>query len=108
MRGPSAWIGGAPSPLAPARPCGKAVLSWADACGCMADGAGLGGRLPGRDGEHVRVGPAVVLGQDLAEIARPVRDGAVADLTSRDRKMRNGHREAAGTLIAHHFHDSSP
>jgi len=29
------------------------------------------------------VGPAVVPGQDLAEVAGPVRDGAVADLTAR-------------------------
>ncbi len=57
--------------------------------------AGLGGRLPGRDREHLVVGPAVVAGQDLAEIARPVRGGAVADLAARDRQVSNGHREAA-------------
>jgi hypothetical protein len=43
------------------------------------------------------MGPAVVLGQDLAEVPGPVGDGAVADLAARDRKMGNGHREAAGT-----------
>jgi hypothetical protein len=50
-------------------------------------GKGLGGldELPGRDAERLGVGSAVVLGQDLAEVAGPVRDGAVADLTARDR-----------------------
>jgi len=43
------------------------------------------------------MGPAVVLSQDLAEVAGPVRDGAVTDLAARDRKMGDGHREAAGT-----------
>ena len=61
----------------------------------MADGAGLGDGLTGRDVEHLGVGLAVVLGQDLAEIAGPVRDGAVADLAARDRQMGNGHGEAA-------------
>jgi hypothetical protein len=32
--------------------------------------------------------PAVMLGEDLAEAARPVRDGTAADLAARDRKMR--------------------
>ena len=55
------------------------------------------GRLPGREAERLGMGPAVVLGQDLAEVPGPVGDGAVADLAARDRKMGNGHREAAGT-----------
>jgi len=38
-----------------------------------------------------------VLGQDLAEVAWSVRDGAVTDLAARDRKLGNGHREATGT-----------
>ncbi len=42
------------------------------------------------------MGPAVVLGQDLGEGAWPVRDGAVADLAAGDRKLGDGHREAAG------------
>ena len=42
------------------------------------------------------MGPAVVLGQDLTEVAGPVRDGAPTDLAAGDRKMGNGHREAAG------------
>jgi hypothetical protein len=62
-----------------------------------ADGARLGSRLPGRDAEGFGMGPAVVLGQGLAEVAGPVREGAVADLAARDRKVGNGHREAAGT-----------
>ncbi len=60
-------------------------------------GRGLGGRLPERDAEHLGVSPTVVLGQDLAEMAGPVGDGAVAELAARDRKMGNGDREAAGT-----------
>jgi hypothetical protein len=51
---------------------------------------------------------AVVLGQDLAEAARPVRDGAAADLAARDRKTGNGHGETAGTGLAHRFHHASP
>ncbi len=43
------------------------------------------------------MGPAVVLGQGLAEATGPVRDGAVADLAARDRKTGDGHRETAGT-----------
>src|SRR5450631_2297141 len=39
---------------------------------------GLRDRLPGCDAEYFGMSPAVVLGQDLTEIARPVRDGAVA------------------------------
>ena len=42
------------------------------------------------------MGATVVLGQDLGEVARPVGDGAVADLAAGDRKLGNGHREAAG------------
>src|ERR1039457_574240 len=47
------------------------------------------------------MGPAVVLGQDLSEVAGPVRDGAMADLAAGDRKLGNGHREAAGKGLAH-------
>ena len=49
------------------------------------------------DSECFGMRPAIVLGQDLAEVARPVRDGALADLATRDRKVGNGHRKAAGT-----------
>ena len=54
------------------------------------------------------MGPAVVLGQDLAEAAWPVRDGAAADLAAGNRKMGNSHREAVGTGPAHHLHDARP
>jgi hypothetical protein len=53
-------------------------------------------RLPGCDLERFGMGPAVMLGQDLSEVAGPVGDGAMADLAARDRQLRNGHREAAG------------
>lgn len=66
-----------------------------------------GNRLPGGEAERFGVGTAVMLGQDLAEVAGPVGDGAVADLAARDRKMGNGHGEAAGTGIAHHLYDAS-
>jgi len=42
------------------------------------------------------MGPAVVLAQDLGEVTGPVRDSAVTDLAAGDRKLSNGHREAAG------------
>jgi hypothetical protein len=41
------------------------------------------------------MGSAVVPGQYLTEAARPVRDGAVADLATGDRQLGDGHREAA-------------
>ncbi len=56
---------------------------------------GLRDRLPGREAERFGMGPAVVPGQDLTEVAGAVRDGAVADLAAGDRKMGNGHRETA-------------
>ena len=42
------------------------------------------------------MGPAVVLGQDLAEAAGPVGHGALADLATGDRQLGNGDREAVG------------
>src|SRR5258708_30466681 len=69
---------------------------------------GSPGSLPGRDAERFGVSAAVVLGQHLTEVAGPVGDGAVADLTARDRELGNGHGEAAGPCIAHHLHDASP
>lgn len=53
-------------------------------------------RLRGRESERFGVCPPVVLGQDFAGLAGLVRDGAVTDLTARDREMRNRHGEAAG------------
>jgi hypothetical protein len=58
--------------------------------------AGIRDRLPGREVERFGMGPAVVLGEDLSEGTGPVRDGAVADLAAGDRKLDNGHGEAAG------------
>jgi para-nitrobenzyl esterase len=49
------------------------------------------------EAERFGMGPAAVLGQDLAAIPGPAADGAVADLAARDRKMGNGHGEAVGT-----------
>jgi hypothetical protein len=69
---------------------------------------GIRGQLPGRQAERFRMGPAVVLGQDLAEAAGPVRDGAAANLAARDRKTGNGHRETAGIGLAHRLHVASP
>src|SRR5208282_6114270 len=54
------------------------------------------------------MGSAVVLGEDLAEAAGPVCDGAAADPAARDGKMGNGRREAAGTGGAYLFYDASP
>jgi hypothetical protein len=59
-------------------------------------GWSLRDRLPGCGVKRFGMGPAVVLGQDLGEGARPVGDGAVADLAAGDRKLGNGHGEAAG------------
>jgi hypothetical protein len=69
---------------------------------------GSPGSLRGRDAERFGVSPAVVLGQHLTEVAGPVGDGAVADLTARDRELGNGHGKAAGPCIAHHLYDASP
>jgi hypothetical protein len=57
-----------------------------------------GGRLPGREG----MDPVVVLGQDLAEAASPVRPGAVADLArvTGSRVMVTGKRLGAGAVVA--------
>ena len=67
-------------------------------------GAGAGARrimratcrgLPGRDAERFGMGPAVVLGQDLAKAAGAVRHGAVADFAAGDWQLGNGHWEVA-------------
>ena len=55
------------------------------------------GELLRRDTQHFGMGPAVVLGQDLGEVAGPVRDRTVADLAAGDRRMGDGHGEAAGS-----------
>jgi hypothetical protein len=51
--------------------------------------------LLGRDAERFGMGPAVVLGQDLTEVAGPVGHSATADLAAGDRQLGDGHREAA-------------
>jgi hypothetical protein len=55
----------------------------------------MGQRLLGRRLERAGMGPAVVLGQGLADGAGPVGEVAVAELASRHRQMGNGHGEAA-------------
>ncbi len=48
---------------------GRSKTSWADdACGTARLVPGLRGWLPGRQAERFGIGPAVMLGQDLAEI----------------------------------------
>jgi hypothetical protein len=76
---------------------GRVVLSRPTSATTTGSPAGaLRDRLPGCDLERFGMGPAVMLGQDLSEVAGPVGDGAMADLAARDRQLRNGHREAAG------------
>ena len=82
----------------PVKPCGKFVpigQARGGICGTALRVSAAG--YPGREAGRLGMGPAVVLGQDLAEVPGPVGDGAVADLAARDRKLGNGHREAAGT-----------
>jgi hypothetical protein len=50
-------------------------------------------RLRGREAERFGVRPPAVLGQDFAGLAGLVRDGAIADLAARDRKVRNRCRD---------------
>jgi hypothetical protein len=52
--------------------------------------------LPGREVERFGMGAPVVLGQGLADGARPVRDRVVADLAARDRQAGDRHGETAG------------
>lgn len=50
--------------------------------------------LPGQDAKRPGMGPAVVLGQDLAEGTGAIGDRAVADLAACDGKVGNGDGEA--------------
>ena len=43
----------------------------------------------------------VMLGQDGADLAGPVGDGALANLATHDRELRHGHREAGGGGVFH-------
>lgn len=63
--------------------------------------------LPGWQVKGFGMVPAVVLGQDLAQVAGLVGDGALADLAARDRQVGDGYREAAGTGSIHHLYDAS-
>ena len=51
--------------------------------------------LLGGKAERFGMGPAVVLGQRLAEGAGPVGHGALADLAAGDRKLGDSDRETA-------------
>ena len=77
-------------------PQAAAVSAGAASAGARSVRDGLSAATGG-EAERFGMGPAIVLGQDLAEVAWPVRDGAVADLATRDRKMGDGHRKTAGT-----------
>ncbi|HEY4465986.1 MAG TPA: helix-turn-helix domain-containing protein [Streptosporangiaceae bacterium] len=55
------------------------------------------GLRAGRRGEDFGVGAAVVLGQDRAGLTRAVGQRPPADLASRDRQARDGHRIAGGS-----------
>lgn len=65
------------------------------ATGLLASCGGFG-VLPGQDAKRPGMGPAVVLGQDLAEGTGAIGDRAVADLAACDGKVGNGDGEAAG------------
>jgi hypothetical protein len=54
------------------------------------------------------MGPAVVLGQRLAESAGLVGHSALADLAARDRRLGDGDREPAGVELLIWFYDASP
>lgn len=47
--------------------------------------AGACGRLPRRQAERFAMARAIMIGQDLGEVARPVRDTVTADLPAGDR-----------------------
>jgi hypothetical protein len=60
------------------------------------DDKGIGTlQATGKERRALRDVPGGRAGQDLAGLAGPVRAGAVADLAAHNRKMRNGHGEAA-------------
>ena len=62
-------------------------------------------RLHGREAERFGVRPPVMLGQHFAGLAGLVRDGAVADLAARDRKVKTvtgKRREVDLFIISHH------
>src|SRR6266516_3292266 len=58
-----------PSPAASSSRVGRPAAASADSAGSLRD------RRPGREAGRFGMGPAVVLGQDLAEVPGPARDG---------------------------------
>jgi hypothetical protein len=81
-------------PAGPAPAGQRSLRPVGDLCGWLPGGgeAGCSG-----------VGLAVVPGQGIAGFPGPVGDGGVAYLAAGDRKMGDGHGEAPGTWLAHHF-----
>jgi hypothetical protein len=65
-------------------------------------------RLLGREAERFGMGPAVVLGQDLAEAAGPVGDGAVADLATGERQLGTVTRKRREGDLLICIYDASP
>jgi hypothetical protein len=101
-RGLSPLIGDVASPLAYSSPALRHGVSAGRPAGeprtASAAVHGLRDRqLSRRKTERFGMGPAVVLGQHLADLAWPVGDSAVADPAARDRQIGNSHRKAAGT-----------
>jgi len=62
----------------------------------------------GGGAERFGVGPAVMLGQHLADVAGPVGEGAVTELAAGDRQVGDGHREAARTWRTHRLPSCQP
>ena len=80
----------------------------ADVCWVDRRPAARWASLWGGDAERFGVGPAVMLGQNLADVAGPVGEGAVAELAAGDRQMGDGHREAVGTWRTHRLPSCQP
>jgi hypothetical protein len=81
-----------PGRLAPAGQ--RSLRPVRDLCGWLPGGGKAG---------SFGVGLAVVPGQGIAGFPGPVGDGGVAYLAAGDPKMGDGHGEAPGTRLAHHF-----
>jgi hypothetical protein len=89
--------------------CGPAQVraGLADVCGGIASRVGAGS-VRGWGCRVLGVGPAVMLGQHLADVAGPVGEGTVAELAADDRQVSDGHREAAGTWRTHRLPSCQP
>ena|SRR5438105_3475036 len=79
------------------RPSRRQLLRPEEPSSAAADRAGLRDRLDRGKAERFGMGPTVVLGQDLADLAWPVCDGAVTDPAAGNRQVGDSHREATGT-----------